>query len=284
MDEAGITLARRYSGGGAVYQDLGCTTFTFLHELDGNEPVSRIIDSNFDMLVSAFRSLNLPVVRKGRNDLVVDDFKVSGSAFKQTSDRLIHHGTILVTTDLDRLGKFLTPSKLKLKSKGISSVAARVSNLSKFNSSVEHESVCDAIMRQFRTAHGCTSTNDAEIIDVSIQSDPTFVRHHDRLRDWKWRYGSSPHFSHTVETRIEGIGMFECLYEVEQGKISKIKIFSDVLVPEIVEQLETTLIECEYIPSRISEALTKLSDIQPDENRKIIVEEFMKWLLYEVSH
>jgi lipoate-protein ligase A len=284
MDEAGITLARRYSGGGAVYQDLGCTTFTFLHELDGSVPVTRIIDSNFELLVTAFKNLDLPVLRKGRNDLVIGEVKVSGSAFKQTADRLIHHGTILVTTDLDRLGKFLTPSKLKLKSKGISSVAARVSNLSEFNSGVEHEAVCDAITRQFRASHGCSSTSEAELVDEPIQADPIFVRHHDKLRDWKWRYGSTPHFSHTVETRIEGIGMFECHYEVDSGKISKMKIFSDILVPEIVEELEVTLTGCEYDKNHLNEALSKLRDIQPTEIRTSIVEEFRRWIIYEVSH
>lgn len=283
MDEAGITLARRYSGGGAVYQDLGCTTFTFAHELAPSESPTKIIDSNFNLLVSALQSLGLPAERKGRNDLVIGDYKVSGSAFKQGPTRLIHHGTILVTTDLSRLGKFLTPSKLKLKSKGISSVAARVSNLSASNPSVDHDVVCDALTKAFRDVYGCQEKSDAKIIDEEIQSDPVFVRHHDKLRDWDWRYGTTPHFSHTVETRIEGVGMFECHYEVDSGRISKMKIFSDILIPELIDELEATLLDCQYNPSSIARVLDRLTELQPDETRKSIVQEFKKWLLYEVS-
>lgn len=282
MDEDGITLARRYSGGGAVYQDLGCTTFTFAHELSPSDSPTGIIDSNFNLLVSALRSLGLPAERKGRNDLVIGEHKVSGSAFKQGPSRLIHHGTILVTTDLNRLGRFLTPSKLKLKSKGIASVAARVSNLSKSRPSLDHEVVCDALTKAFRDVYGCNEESDAKVIDEDIQSDPVFVRHHDKLRDWDWRYGTTPHFSHTVETRIEGVGMFECHYEVDNGRISKMKIFSDILIPELIDEIEATLLDCHYDPSSICDVLDRLTYSQPDQTRKSIVQEFKNWLLYEV--
>ncbi len=284
MEEADVALARRYSGGGAVYQDLGCTTFTFLHKLQGDGPVSRIIDTNFDLLIRALKNLGIPVGRKGRNDLVADGFKISGCAFKQTTDHLIHHGTILVTTELDHLSKYLTPSKLKLKSKGISSVAARVSRLSNFNQSVEHESVCEALTNEFKNLHGCNRKNNTEIIDHHIQTDPVFVAHHDKLRNWEWRYGSTPHFSHTVETRIEGVGMFECHYEVDNGRISAIKIFSDILFPDLVEEIESCLLGCEYEPEPLARILDNLRDSQTTETRQSIVEEFKQWIIYEVSH
>ena len=284
MEEADVSLARRYSGGGAVYQDLGCTTFTFLHELHDSKSVSSIIDSNFELLATALKNLGIPAERKGRNDLVADGFKISGCAFKQTTEHLIHHGTILVTTDLDHLSKYLTPSKLKLKAKGISSVAARVSKLSDFNKSVDHESVCEALSNEFKRTHNASMNTETEIIDSHIQQDPVFISHHDKLRDRNWRYGSTPHFEHTVETRIEGVGMFECHYEVDNGIISQIKIFSDILVPDLVEDLERSLNGCEYEPLALNHALTALRDSQLTDARKSIVDEFRRWILYEVSH
>jgi lipoate-protein ligase A len=284
MEDAEVVLARRYSGGGAVYQDLGCTTYTFLHKLEGSSSVSRIIDSNFDLLIRALKNIGVPAERKGRNDLIANGFKISGCAFKQTADHLIHHGTILVTTDLGHLSKYLTPSKMKLKSKGISSVAARVAKLSDFSPSVEHESVCETLTGAFRDHYGCASQSSPEILDQEIQSDPVFVSHHEKLKNWEWRYGSTPHFSHTVETRIEGVGMFECHYEVDNGRISGIKIFSDILVPDLVEELESALRGSDYEPGPLARTLNQLRDSQTTEARKTIVEEFKEWIIYEVSH
>ena len=283
MDESGVELSRRYSGGGAVYQDLGGTTFTFAHDLSPSDSPSRLIDSNFDILVTAFKSLGLPVSRKGRNDLVLGDQKISGSAFKQSATKLIHHGTILVSTDLACLGKYLTPSKLKLKSKGISSVAARVTNLVSRKPSIDHDVVSEALGLSFRRNYGCSSSQQPTIIDSDMESDPVFVRHHDELRNWNWRYGSTPHFSHTVETRFEGVGIFELHYEVEKGMISNVKIFSDILYPELVDELQSCLLNCPYDAEHITRVLSGLEATQPTEIRKTIVKQFTEWFLYEVT-
>ena len=277
-----MTLARRYSGGGAVYQDLGSTTFTFAHEVGPHSSVTKLVDDNFNMLVDALKSLGIPAARKGRNDLVVGESKVSGSAFKQTANRFVHHGTILVNTDMSNLGRFLTPSKLKLKSKGISSVSARVSNLSDTVSSVDHEKVCDSLTRIFRKNYACESSDPAILVDEVIQTDPVFVRHHERLRDWQWRYGSTPEFSNTIETRLDGIGIFECHYEVEKQKIKGIKIFSDILVAEIVDDLEAVLRDIVFNPASIRSALNDLAANKTNQQEKDIVGRFADWIIYDM--
>ena len=282
MDEAGVTLARRYSGGGAVYQDLGCTTFTFLHEMTPSSSVTELVDGNFDMLVEALRVLGIPAARKGRNDVVVGESKVSGSAFKQTSSRLVHHGTILVNTDMSNLGRFLTPSKLKLTSKGISSVSARVSNLTDTVASMDHETVCDSLIKEFRKKYGCESGDPAEIVDEFIQSDPVFIRHHDQLRDRQWRFGSTPQFSHTVETRIDGIGMFTCHYEVEREIITCVKIFSDILNAQLIDRFESALKGCVYERSAVLERLFDETAESDDQQSIRVIKKFTEWILNEM--
>lgn len=282
MDDSGVTLARRYSGGGAVYQDLGCTTFTVACEIDASTSVPRLIDRNFEMICGALEKLGIRAFRKGRNDVMVGDSKVSGSAYKQTSTRFVHHGTILVNTDMSSLGRFLTPSKLKLQSKGVSSVVSRVSNLSELVPSVNHEKVCDALTKEFCKTYDCKD-EFPEIVDKIIQTDPVFIRHHDQLRDMHWRLGSTPHFSHTVETRIEGIGMFECHYDVEREKITKVRIFSDILLAELVDKLENALRGCEYKPSAVRASLNNdVCSIGSSEQEKQIVESFTEWIINEM--
>ena len=283
MDDKGVSLARRYSGGGAVYQDMGCTTFTFVNGISANDSPSRIIDSNFDLLVNSLTSLGLSAARKGRNDVVVGEFKVSGSAFKQIPGRLVHHGTILVNTDMTRLASYLTPSKLKLQSKGIASVGARVVNLSEINPSINHEIICDSLTKSYSSHYNDTSSV-MDIIDESIQSDPVFCNHHKALKDWNWRYGTTPEFSNLLETRLDQIGCFDVHYQVNDGKISKIRIFSDCLFPDVIETIQNSLLGSPYSVSAIRETLnsTRVTNDDDDGKKKSVISEFSKWFTSEI--
>ncbi|CAE7671826.1 lplA, partial [Symbiodinium sp. CCMP2456] len=135
LDEDGVALVRRRSGGGAIFQDAGCSVFTFLFpsgEFD--------IDRNLETVLGALGRLGVQAEKKGRNDLTFEDKKISGSAFKHAPDRgvSLHHGTVLVDTDLTALQRYLTPDKRKLQAKGIASVGARVMNLKdKFPEAIE---------------------------------------------------------------------------------------------------------------------------------------------------
>ena len=282
MNDHGVALARRYSGGGAVYQDMGCTTFTFIHNLSSVSSPSRIIDANFETLVTSMQSLGLSAERKGRNDIVLGDFKISGSAFKQTPSTLIHHGTILVGTDTERLGKYLTPSKLKLQAKGIASVQARVSTIAAHHPRVDHEVVCDSLARAFRARYMCSDLEPPTRIDQLMQQDEVFLKHHSLLSNWDWRYGTTPHFSHHMETRIEGVGMFECHYEVDQGRISGIQIFSDILFPDVVDQLEIALRGTEYSREAVNSALDRVQLSHKNETFGEVVRKFSDWFIHSL--
>ncbi|CAE7232750.1 lplA [Symbiodinium natans] len=143
----GVDLVRRRSGGGAIFQDPGCSVFTFLFpsaEFD--------IDRNLETVLGALGRLGVQAEKKGRNDLTFEDKKISGSAFKHAPDRgvSLHHGTVLVDTDLTALQRYLTPDKRKLQAKGIASVGARVMNLRERFPEVSHDSLCDALVAEFR--------------------------------------------------------------------------------------------------------------------------------------
>ena len=277
LEDEKISLSRRYSGGGAVYHDTGCTIFTFITPLTGQVSSSSIIDANFEALISGLKRLGLDVSRRGRNDLVIGDRKISGSAFKQTPDMLVHHGTILVDTNMSKLSTLLTPSKLKLESKGISSVRARVSNLSEFNPNVSHESVIEAIASQF------TPNPVPEVIDQVVQASPVYHRHLSQLKDWSWRYGTTPEFSHHIETRIDNIGCFDIHYHVTHGKISKIKIFSDILYPDLIEAIESKLANTDYSIDEIARKMLELIKSESMPEKRAVLSEFKQWLLYELS-
>ena len=112
MEEDGVTLARRTTGGGAVFHDLGNTCFTFLSPKEGYD---RAV--NIGILLDALRALGIEAEASGRNDLIIQmedgPRKVSGSAYRETRERSFHHGTLLMHADLLRLANYLTPHPKK---------------------------------------------------------------------------------------------------------------------------------------------------------------------------
>ena len=153
-----MKLARRQSGGGAVFHDLGNTNFTFL---SSRADYSK--ENNNKILCNALRAFGIEAGPSGRNDIIADGKKVSGAAFKEKSDRCFHHGTMLIDVDMNRLGDYLSPSKLKLRAKGVSSVRSRVANLRELSCEISHDSFCDSVIREFYSHY--EKEGNPEILD-----------------------------------------------------------------------------------------------------------------------
>ncbi len=153
MEEDHVRLARRSSGGGAVFHDLGNTCFTFMA---GKPEYDKTVSTA--IVLAALNSLGVTADASGRNDLVVKtdsgDRKVSGSAYRETMDRGFHHGTLLLNADLSRLANYLNPDQKKLQAKGITSVRGRVANLVELLPGITHQQVCEAIQEAFFSHYG----------------------------------------------------------------------------------------------------------------------------------
>lgn len=126
-----VQLVRRKSGGGCVYSDKGNIMISYIAHR-GN--VMEVFGAYLEELTSSLRSLGLNAMRSGRNDVLVDGFKVSGNAFHQLPCRSIVHGTLLYSTDMDALEKAIMPPLEKLQRHGVESVRQRVANLSAYAS------------------------------------------------------------------------------------------------------------------------------------------------------
>lgn len=124
--EHGIDLVRRKSGGGTIYTDPGCWQFSIIQPTEEG-----LIDFHefIRPVVRALNHMGAPVDFNGRNDLIIDGKKCSGNAQYRQNGYVVHHGSILFATDLDRLEASICPHVEKLVSKGIASVRDRVTNL-----------------------------------------------------------------------------------------------------------------------------------------------------------
>ena len=139
---AGGTLARRPSGGGAVYHDLGNLNFSIICK----ESIAK--EHTYQRIVKeALRFFGIVSEFNGRNDLTVDDKKFSGNAFYVKDDVLCQHGTILINSDFKELSKYLTPDISKLERNHVKSVESRVVNLSEISDKITVESMKEAMIK-----------------------------------------------------------------------------------------------------------------------------------------
>lgn len=138
----GGTLARRPSGGGAVYHDLGNLNFSIICK----ESIAK--EHTYQRIVKeALRFFGIVSEFNGRNDLTVDDKKFSGNAFYVKDDVLCQHGTILINSDFKELSKYLTPDISKLERNHVKSVESRVVNLSEISDQITVESMKEAMIK-----------------------------------------------------------------------------------------------------------------------------------------
>ena len=273
MERENVLLTRRQSGGGAVYQDLGNSCFTFL-----SGTATHSLDRNFALVGEALRKLGVTAERSGRNDILVDGRKVSGSAFKRARDRAFHHGTMLLHTDLGRLRDLLRPDPRKLQAKGVQSVRSRVANLTEFVPGLDHDRFCDALVDVFRAHH--RDPAPVELLDRSdLEAIPSLAAYYEQQSDWHWRFGETPDFAITLQTRFAW-GLVDVHLDTGGGRITAARVFSDSLRPDMIDRVNEALVGVPYRGEDIAGRLlaaTAGADYAAD------AEELARWLAGEVA-
>jgi len=234
MKEDGVHLARRTTGGGAVFHDLGNTNFTFLSPKDGYRR-----ENNIEIILSALKTFGIHGEASGRNDLLIPfadgPRKFSGSAYREKNDRAFHHGTLLIHADLTRLGQYLTPNPKKLKAKGKESVRARVANLTEVASDLRHEQMQSAMIQAFEKFYG--SKAEIEMLNMtSLKDNAELNGQYERLSSFSWLYGQTLEFNQKMDDYLT-LGFFDFQFKVDEAIITDLQIFTDCLYPGLVDDL-----------------------------------------------
>lgn len=279
IEQDHIHLARRQSGGGAVFHDLGNTCFTFMA---GKPEYSKAVST--EIVLQGLKKLGIEGYANGRNDLVVGEGaemrKFSGSAYKETKDRGFHHGTLLLHADLSRLANYLNPDVKKLQSKGITSVRSRVTNLNSLYPTIDHQLVCDAIVEAFCEYFDEETPTIEAISPEALPDLPGFVEKFAQQQSWEWNYGKSPQFTHTLDERFKWGGV-EIHLDLSNAQITAAKTFTDSLFPDPIEQLAEKLVGVTYRPDAIGACVDSLIESFPDHKNDL--EEMKEWLVKAVS-
>ncbi|KAJ1759708.1 hypothetical protein GGF48_000589 [Coemansia sp. RSA 921] len=187
MQKRDVLLARRTSGGGAVYHDLGNTNYTVLMP---RQAFSR--DRCALMVAQALQQADIPAYVNARHDVAVGERKVSGSAFRLTSSRAFHHGTMLIDADLARLNGCLRSRHADaIEARGVDSVRSAVANLRDYSWAIDHDAFCTAVRRQFDASFG--PVHDMPF-DAAANTEMK-----DRIRTWDWLFAQTPDFVHRLD-------------------------------------------------------------------------------------
>ncbi len=243
LEEEGGRLARRLSGGGAVYHDRGNLNFTFLCPTDDYD-----IQKQTEVIRVACRMAGIDATVSGRNDVLADGRKFSGNAFYHSRGRSYHHGTLLINADMERVARYLTPAREKMESKGVKSVRARVVNLCELAPTLTVETMRDYMITAFTEVYGLPVSERTEIDRRAVDELAK------AYGSWDYLYGKPMPFTLSCEGRFAW-GQIKLHLEARDGVIRAVQVFTDAMDWQIAEQIQDALTGCRLTAQAVEEAL-----------------------------
>ncbi|MGX7150373.1 lipoate--protein ligase [Enterococcus ureasiticus] len=256
-----ITITRRLSGGGAVYDDLGNLSFSFVvnadHESFGDFKLftQPIIEALHEMGATGAEI-------SGRNDLLIDGKKFSGNAMYTKNKKMYSHGTLMLDVDLDEVSRVLTVSEKKLASKGTKSVKSRVTNLKPYLAK-EYQAMSTEGFRDRLLLHLFNAKTMEEIKKKEYQLTQEDELAIDQLvleiyGNEAWVFGEEPKYTIKREEKFKA-GLIEANISVEKGRISSIAIYGDYFSQKETEEIADLLIGCQYDQEAIKQRLAEIT-------------------------
>ncbi|MEA5050623.1 MAG: lipoate--protein ligase [Oscillospiraceae bacterium] len=240
LEREGGFVARRISGGGAVYHDAGNLNFTFVAG-DARYDVQK----QLKVITDAVNTFGIEAAPTGRNDIEAGGRKFSGNAFCRSNGRSLHHGTLLIRSDAAALARYLTPPADKLAARGIASVRARVCTLSQLCAGITTQAVGSALRDSFAAAYG--GAPDA-VPASAFEAD--IARRQPRFSSRAWIYAGGDKAENTLRGRF-GWGGFELCWNTRGDRMADVRAFSDALETGLFGRIAAAL---EGVPARRADA------------------------------
>lgn len=256
VEENGISVVRRLTGGGAVFHDMGNVNYTVIQQYREG------LFSNYAYFTETVRdflqSLGVCAELSGRNDLLIDGKKFSGNAQCVRNGRMMHHGTLMFSSDVKDISGALTPNVKKYESKGVKSVQSRVTNIASHlpveSAGMDTEEFLQRLYAFYRqrfpdaVPYELTAANQAAIRKLADEKYST----------WEWNYGASPAFAVSAGRKY-AFGLVDVRLNVVRGRIKDIRIFGDYFGVRSISELEELLTGIEYRQEAIADSFSRVA-------------------------
>ena len=233
--EHGIHVVRRLTGGGAVYHDSGNLNYTIITDQTG--------DGGFDFaefakpVLAALAQLQVRAECSGRNDILINGKKISGSAQMVRRGRVLHHGCIMLDSNLENVTNALQVRESKYRSKGIPSVRSRVTTINR-------EAPAPISMETFRqTLTDCIRAGESSFEERFLtQEDLAQIEdlRRNKYETWDWNYGKSPDYDVVKEEKFPA-GLITAYLQIHQGRIVAVRFYGDFFGEEDPRKLEEAM-------------------------------------------
>lgn len=256
IDAHGIHVARRLSGGGAVYHDLNNLNYTIIS--NKSEEGAFDFKTFSQPVIETLADLGVKAEFTGRNDLEINGKKFCGNAQAYYKGRMMHHGCLLFDVDMTVLGDALKVSKDKIESKGIKSVRARVTNIiDELPEKITVKEFSDKILAKMKETYPDMTEyvlSEDELAKIQKSADEQFG-------NWDWVYGKAPEY--TIERNVRyPAGKINTFANVEKSIIKNIKIYGDFFGIKDVQDIEELLVGTRYENKDVLEKLKTIDTTQ----------------------
>ncbi len=230
LDQENGHLARRISGGGAVYHDKGNLNFTFLTGHSNYD-----LNRQNEVILNALRKFGIEAGVSGRNDLEIDGKKFSGHAYYKGKSGVLHHGTLMLKVNEEMMARYLHVSLLKLHSKNVASVRSRVVNLTDIVPQLNADVLSEALIASVEEVYGlkvkpCPFIDEEEVEKLR-----------EAFADERWRYGEARDMKYRKERRFPW-GTVKVVYDLNEEAISDLAIYTDALNAKLFPDLQKQLL------------------------------------------
>ena len=230
-----IKVVRRLSGGGAVFHDEGNLNFTFI--VDDNA----VPDFNFEVfivpVVKVLEKIGIKAEFNGRNDIVIEGKKFSGNSQYAKNGRLLHHGCIMLNSNIDKASEALKVKECKFESKSAKSVRSRMTTINSNTDSPVTMDIFKAMLKEQISKSGEVTSielTDSQLAEINALKEKKYST-------WEWNYGKSPSYNVRREKRFPS-GIITVFMNVEKGYIRAINIYGDFFGNGNITELENELI------------------------------------------
>lgn len=243
LEEEGVRLARRLSGGGAVFHDLGNLNFTFLCSSENYD-----LQKQLRVIRAACTLAGIETEISGRNDILADGRKFSGNAFYNSKGKSYHHGTILINADMEKMARYLTPPQAKLEAKGVKSVKSRTINLCTLSPMLTCEDMKNYMVQAFKEVYS------KPITVINNLDNEEIFKLAENYKSREYLYDTPMSISFSCEKYFTW-GTVRLELKVSDGIIQDVRLYTDAMDHSLPQSVSSALISCRFNKDDIKKAL-----------------------------